>query len=395
MRNFVCGALLAASVAGIAYLALAVQRTLAFAKRRSRAAVSDFSPPVTVLKPLRGDEPGLFDSLRSFCDQDYPEFQVVFGVGDPRDPAAGVARRVIEAYPRRDLSVEAGERAGAANRKIANVLNLMAHAKHAIIVVADSDIRVERTYLRSVAAPFADARAGAVTCLYRAAANGSPPLAGSQARATSWQRVVRSLAAMFIEEQFAPSVLVAIALSPMDFCLGATMAVTKDALEAIGGFEAIASYLADDQMLGKLVRAKGYRVELCPHVVETAIADGDLRELWQHELRWARTMHAAHPLGYSFSFLTYGLPLAIAYAVVCDPSLTSLSLVGLALGLRLVLHYASRATLESKTPDAPWLVLARDALGLAVWAAHFFGRSIRWRDERFVVDRTGRLQPID
>ena len=379
MRAFFAGALLVASVAGIAYLSLAVHRTFAFGKRRARAVLPPhFTPPITVLKPLCGLDPGLFENLSSLCDQDYPNFQVIFGVRDAQDPAIEVARSVIQRYPNRDISLVVNERVSAANLKMANVLNMMPSAKHDIIVLADSDVRVMPTYLRAVTAPFTDALVGAVTCLYR-----GTPSQGS---------IASELGAMFVAEQFAPSVLVATALSPMDFCLGATMAVTKRALDAIGGFEAIGSYLADDQMLGKLVQSRGFRVELSPEVVETSISDETFKDLWDHEIRWARTVHRARPLGYSFSFITYGFPMALAFAAIASNAKFSFGVVGLVLALRLGLHYVSRYALGVRTPDAPWLVPLRDVFGLAVWSLHFFGRNVRWRSRDFTITRDGRLE---
>ncbi|MDQ6768218.1 MAG: bacteriohopanetetrol glucosamine biosynthesis glycosyltransferase HpnI [Candidatus Eremiobacteraeota bacterium] len=387
MRSLVAFAMLTASAAGVAYLALALQRTVAFGRRKARPyPLGNFTPPVTVLKPLCGAEPQLFENLSSFCEQDYPSFQVVFGVRDPDDPAADVARRLIERFPDRDLSLVIDNHVCAANLKMANVLNMTAKAKHDILIVADSDVKVLRSYLRDVVAPFADERVGAVTTLYRA-----QPSARERKHVRA--HPVPTLAAMFVNEHFAPSALVAVALAPMDFCLGATMAVTRTALESIGGFQAVASYLADDQMLGKLVRGQGLRVELAAHVVETAVVDADLPALWAHELRWARTMHAAQPLGYSFSFITYALPLAVLYALVAGSALVGAGVVAIALTLRLALHYAARSALDVSTADAPWLVPIRDALGLAVWAAHFFGRGVRWRGRLLSIDAHGRLLP--
>jgi ceramide glucosyltransferase len=377
----IAGILLCSCIAGCCYLALALQRTLAFGRPRRRgAARTKYAPAVTILKPLCGDEPDLYENLCSFCDQDYPSFQVVFGIRDASDPAATVARRVRERFAQCDTALVVDDRVHAPNLKMANVLNMAACAKHDIIVVADSDVRVDRSYLSSVVAPFADDRVGAVTCLYRGVAR----------RPRLWSE----LGAMFVNEQFAPSVLVALALSPMDFCLGATMAVTRDALDAIGGFNAIASHLADDQMLGRLVRAQGRRVELSAAVVETTVCDPDVRRLWEHELRWARTMRAARPWGYSFSFITFALPLAIAYALV-SPGIMSVALLGLSAVLRLALHYATRSAFRIRCADSALLIPLRDALSLAVWATHFFGRHVRWRGASYRVDSTGRLMLSD
>jgi ceramide glucosyltransferase len=380
MRALLAGALLLAGAAGIAYLAFALRNTYAFGHRRTRqAAPNEFCPPVTIFKPLCGNEPGLFENLCSFCDQDYPRFQVIFGVRDAGDPGIAVARRVIERFPDCDLSLTIDDRTPGSNLKMASVLNMFPGAKHDIFIIADSDIRVDRAYLRSVVAPFRDPSVGAVTCLYR----------GEPFEATLPSR----LGAMFINDQFAPSVLVALALSPADFCLGATMAVTRPALRAIGGFEAIASHLADDQMLGKLVRARGLGVELSSHVVENAVWESSFGGLWEHELRWARTMASARRAGYAFSFITYALPLCALYLLVSGDVPLALPVVGIAAALRISLHYVARWALDVRGPDPVWLVPLRDMLGLAVWGASFFGREVRWRDRRFDIASDGRLRP--
>lgn len=385
MRFLFESALMVASAAGIAYLAFALQRTLAFGRRRAQSILADdFAPAVSVLKPLAGLEPELFENLCSFCDQEYHEYQIIFGVRDAADPAAAVARRVIEQFPGRDVSLLVDARVRGTNFKIANVLNLIPLAKHDILIVADSDIRVDSSYLRSVVAPFANEQVGAVTCLYR----GVPV-----EPARPLQTLSSELGAMFINDQFAPSVLVAIGLSPMDFCLGATMAVTRKALELLGGFEALSSHLADDRMLGKLVRDRDLRVELSSYVVENIVCERRPRGLWDHEVRWARTMSAARPLGYAFSFITYALPVSFMYLLVCTQAYLGWTVVGLAVALRLALHYAARSALRVRGPDRPWLIPVRDLLGLVVWGASFFGRGVRWRDRDFAIDAEGRLLP--
>lgn len=381
MRALIAGAFLVASVAGIAYLAFALQRTLAFGRRRTRALKpATFTPPVTILKPLRGLEPNLLENLSSFCNQDYPDFQVIFGVRDADDPAIAVAREVIGRFPSGNPELVIDGRVHGPNLKISNVMNMMSRAKHDMIIVADSDVAVDPAYLRYVVSSFADEGVGAGSCMYRGVPIG--------------RAYVPELGALFANDQFAPSVLVAIALSPMDFCLGATMVVTRRALDSIGGFAAISSHLADDQMLGKLVQRSGLRVELCTPVVELSVGDRSLRALWDHEIRWARTMHSAQPWGFSLSFITYALPLALGYALFSVNASLAVAIVGVAAALRVSLHYAARWALGVRERDRAWLIPLRDALGLAVWAAHFFGRSVRWRGSDYTVDAQGRLREV-
>lgn len=367
---------LAASLAGIVYLGFSTLRLVAFA-RKEKQPNAVFEPGVTVLKPLYGAEPQLLENLSSFCDQNYKRFQVIFGLRDADDPAVAIVKQIIERFPDRDLFLCIDPRARGENLKVANIINMMEHAKHDVVFVADSDTRVDREYIRSTVAPFAKPAVGAVTCLYRGV-----PVAGT----------VSALGALFINDQFAPAVLVAIALSPMDFCLGATMAVARNALDKIGGFESLAPYLADDRMLGRKVRERGFDVVLSSYVVEHDVVERNLASLWAHELRWARTMFSARPAGYVFSFIMYAVPMSLIYWAVSRDAIGGALLTGAALGLRLALHYVARRALRITSADSPWLIPLRDLLGLAVWVTTFFGRGVRWRDRDFVIDAAGRME---
>lgn len=370
------GLCLTAGLAGVAYLGFATLRLLAFARKREHLE-DGFAPGVTVLKPLCGDEPQLLENLSSFCDQDYGRFQVIFGVRDADDPAVAIVKQVVERFPDRDLSLCFDPRVRGENLKVANVINMMERAKYDFVFVADSDTRVDRMYIRSMVAPFANPAVGAVTCLYRGV-----PVAGT----------VSALGALFINDQFAPAVLVAIALSPMDFCLGATMAVSRNALDKIGGFESLASFLADDRMLGRKVRERGFDVVLSSYVVEHDAVERDFASLWAHELRWARTMFSARPAGYAFSFIMYAVPMSLIYWAVSRDAIGGAVLASVALGLRLALHHVARRALRIAAADSPWLIPLRDLLGLCVWATTFFGRGVRWRDRNFVIDADGRME---
>ncbi len=359
-------ALRLATLGGIAYLGFALFRVTTY--RRSRTNAGALAPPLTLLKPLCGLEPQLYENLCSFCDQEYPEFQVVFSAADAHDPALEVARAVASQFAGRDITVSADAASTrASNPKIANLLGAMPHAKHDILVVADSDMRVGRGYLAAVAGTFASARIGAATCLYRGRAAGG---------------FAAALGAAFVNDQFAPSVLVATALQPMRFCFGSTMAVRREALEAIGGLEALGEQLADDYALGRLVAARGWTVEMAPYVVENVIYDENLAALWRHELRWARTIASLRPAGYALSIFSYGVPIALAYLFVAPASLFAWTLACAAAALRLTLHYAVRRPLELRDSPKPWLVPVRDLFGCAVWFAGLFGTRVLWRERR-------------
>ena len=365
---------LLATVASLSYAVFSIACIKRFRKQLRRHA-GGCRPAVTVLKPLHGMDSQLYDNLRSFCEQDYPEYQIIFAAADQKDPAVAVVRRLIAEQPARDLSLVVNAREIGSNRKISNVANAYDLAKHDLIVIADSDMRVGPDYLAQVAAGFEEKGVGAVTCLYVGAPSGG---------------LASRLGSMFINESFLPSVLVALRLQDLKFCFGATMAMRRQALDDIGGFEALASYLADDYMLGKLVSDKGYKVNLAPYVVKNVVYEPDLKSLLQHELRWARTVRTVRPAGYAFSVLTQPLPMSLLLLAL-QPALHSVLFVAAALLLRTVQHYTVRDAFGITAPAAPWLVPVRDLLYFAVWAASFFGRDVQWRDAKFAVTRNGHM----
>lgn len=362
------------SVASLAYVAFALVRICAFGRRRERPVAG---PPVTVLKPLRGAAPGLYENLRSFCEQDYPVVQVVFGVRDAADPAVPIVERVMRELPGRDLALVVNDCVIGANLKVSNLANMYGSAKHDLLVIADSDMRVDPSYLAAVVGPLADPTVGVVTCLYRGRSAGG-----------FWS----VLGAMFINEWFLPSALVARTLEPDRLCFGATMALRREALEAIGGFPALAAYLADDYMLGALLNERGLRVALSSYLVDDVVWEPDFTALFRHELRWARTMRTAQPVGYAMSFLTYSLVLCVVYLLVSSSRTLGAAIVGAAVVLRVAVHYAVRAGLGIAEPSRPWLVPVREALCFVVWAASFWGRAVHWDGRKFSVSSDGRMK---
>lgn len=370
---------LAGFAASAAYTAYAIVCVVRFSHETQPAAASEdaSTPPVTIAKPLCGDEPQLYDNLRSFCEQDYPPYQVVFGVRDESDPAAAVARRLIADLPGHDLQLVVDARESGTNRKVSNLLAMQASMKHDLIVISDSDMRVGPDYLRRVVAPFADSRTGAATCLYR----GLPTA----------KNTASILGAMAINETFLPSVLVARRLQRLRYCFGATMAVRRSDLEAIGGFRALASQLADDYMLGRLVSDRGREVVLAPYVVDADVDEPSLRELFLHELRWARTIRSMRPASYAGTILTMTLGWSIALALTLRFSAAGLVAIAAAVTLRLILALAVGRTLGSAVPIVPWLMPPRSILSGIIFMAAHFGRSVRWRSAELTVAPGGAL----
>jgi ceramide glucosyltransferase len=377
-RSIAFGAAIAGAAASFAYTILAVSQLRAF-RRRVAAASGErarLTPPITVLKPLHGDEPNLYEHLASACRQEYPRYQIVFGAADPQDPALDAARRVQRDFPGCDVTIVAGEARPARNPKIGNLLGMLPYAKYDVLAIADSDMSAGPQWLRSVAQTFGGARTGAVTCLY-----GATPDAG----------IVSKLAAMFVNEQFSPSVLAATALEPLSYCFGATMAVTREVLRGIGGLEALADHLADDYRLGALVREAGYRVELAPYVLHTGVARCDAAALLSREVRWARTIRGARPAGYAGSILENVLLWGALAAALCDSAPTSVAVLSAAVCLRLLLHREAPKVFSIRPGGDAWLIPLRDALSAGVWIAGLSGRRVGWRGMNLSVEAGGRM----
>lgn len=316
--------------------------------------------PVSVLKPLCGAEPRLYENLATLCRQQHPAYQVVFGVRAADDPAIGVVERLRADFPACRIDLVIDPRVHGSNLKASNLINLCASARHAWLVVADSDIAVAPDYLARVTAPLANAQVGVVTCLYRGHAVGG-----------FWSR----LGVGFIDHWFAPSVRIAHAGGSRSFSFGATIAVRRDALAAIGGFEALSNRLADDFWLGELVRREGLETVLSDEMVSTDVTESNLADLWTHELRWMRTIRSLNPAGFAFTFITFTWPmLALAAWLSPHPLVLAAVVVG---GLaRSVLAGGLGAALTAPL---------RDTLLLVEWAVALAGSRVRWRDRMLPV----------
>jgi ceramide glucosyltransferase len=368
-----CGTALAALAMGYSITAWrAVQRQI----RPPRITMSD-APAVTVLKPLCGAEHAIYECLRSFCEQDYPRFQIVFGVSDSDDPAIAVVRRLQREFPNKDLKIAIDGRQHGSSPKVSNLINMMALARYDYLVIADSDVRVAPGYLAKVVAPLLDPRVGIVTCSYR----GWP-------RAGLWSL----LGCLFINEWFTPSVRVAAMAGSRSFAFGATIAIRRHVLASIGGFMAIANQLADDYRLGELTRRMGLRTVLSEVVVETCVDERNFGELLRHELRWLRTIRAVRPVGHALSFITFGIPVAALGSLLAAGALPALTMLGITAAARVMLHSTVR---KPGSALSHLLILPlRDTLSFALWGWSFVTRSVRWRDEHFQVTRDGSVQPV-
>jgi ceramide glucosyltransferase len=374
-----CLATLYAVVAAVAMPFFEVDRT---SRSRPKAACRYPLEAVSVMKPLCGAEPRLYENLATFCAQTHPCFQLLFGVSSPDDPAIAVVRQLQAAWPQHNIELAIDSRVHGSNLKVSNLINMLEHARHDIIVIADSDIAVEPDYLRTVTAPLADPGVGVVTCLYRARGVGG-----------FWPRI----GALFINGWFAPSVRVAHAAGSRRFGFGATLALRRATLGRIGGFDALRNCLADDYWLTEHVRALGLRTVLSRVMVATDVIEPTLASLWQRETRWLRTIRSVNPQGFAFLFITFTSPwlmlgawLAMNFhaaggtggAAAAATAMTASTIAGFA--ARLMLH--AREARHSRTfwRDLA-LVPLRDTLLALQWLAGAFGSSVIWRGARMRI----------
>ena len=367
-----CCLAVAACYAALNVLALLVWRL------PRRTAACDALPPVTILKPLCGAEPGLYEDLRSFCAQDYPDYQIVFGVRDRADPAYEVAERIAAEFPRQPVEIVASPLLHGTNCKISNLINMLPHARHDYLVMADSDACVGKNYLRSVSAPLLDPRIGLVTCIYRGV-----PTPGI------WSR----LGAMYVNEWYMPSVLLAWLFGHQGYVSGQTVCMRRDTLAAIGGFGELADHLADDYRLGELVRNAGLRVFLSPFVVSGEHHESSFDSVSRHEMRWMSTIRVVRPRSFRGLFLTFSLPLAIFGILALGGGATvtpaAWTLLAIAIASRLVVHFAHRVGHPEWLLADLGLVPLRDLLTCWVWARCFFTSRVTWRGNHFDVDANG------
>jgi ceramide glucosyltransferase len=337
---------------------------------------------VSVLKPLCGIEPRLYENLVTFCKQAHPCFQLLCGVSSPVDPAIGVVRRLQAEYPHCDIKLVIDSRVHGSNPKVSNLINMVQWARHDVIVLADSDIAVEPDYLDTVTAPLADPDTGVVTCLYRAQSVGG-----------FWPRV----GALFINEWFAPSVRVAHVGGSRRFGFGATLALRRTTLESIGGFETLKDCLADDYWLAEHARTLGLNTVLSPVMVATDVIEPTFTALWLREMRWLRTIRSVNPLGFAFLFVTFTTPWLLAGmlltvsligtdAAATHPLAASTASIGAATGsvARILLHARSARYSRAFWRDLP-LVPLRDTLLALQWLGAAFGSYVMWRGARMPV----------
>ncbi len=338
-------------------------------------------PPISILKPLKGTDPEIYESFRSHCLQDYPSYEIVFGVSDPNDPAIESVQALQREFPNRRIQLVVSEKILGANVKVSNLAQMLAEARYDHLIVNDSDIRVAPDYLRRVTAPLADSHVGMVTCLYRGVAG-----------ATLGSR----LEALGISTDFCPSVLAARQLEGgIRFGLGSTLAFRRADLEKIGGFTSFVDYLADDYELGRRIASLGLTVKLSDVVVETYLPAYRLREFFAHQLRWARGVRDARARGYLGLIFTFGFLWALLALTVSRGTFWAWTLLAFTLLPRFaVALVVGRVILQDRrTMKDAWLIPLRDLLAVVVWIVSLGGHTVTWRGDRFHL-KDGKLSRI-
>ena len=371
-------ALLLTALAPFAYYIIAIIAARRFfggrrpAVEESGDASSDFTPPVSILKPIYGLDRETYENYASFCRQDYPQFEILFCVSDESDPAVPVIQKLILDFPERSIRLLIGSDPLGASDKVNKLCRLTREAQHEIVIVTDSDVRVDPGYLRAIVAPFRDPAVGGVTCLYRGLTDGG---------------LGADLEAIGNSTDFAAGVLVNWLGGNIDFMLGATMATTKQYLAEIGGFEVLGDYFCDDFELGNRLAAKGHRVELSTFPVAIVYPHETFAQAFRHQVRWNLSIRYSRPGGHLGLIFTQGLPWTIL-AVILAPTAT----IALAYLAAYVMFRSEMArnvgvwgmqdrALRSKMAMLP----VRDAFAFVVWLASFFPQRIHWRGKEFYV----------
>ncbi len=329
------------------------------------------APPISILKPVRGRDPHFYEAIRSHAVQDYPRYEILFGIADPQDAAADDIRRLIAEFPALDIRLVVTS-TRFPNGKVAVLADLAPLARYPLLLINDSDIRVAPDYLRQTAAALEREGAGLVTCIYRAQSENAPG---------KWE-------ALGVATEFVPGVLVARMLGSVEFALGSTMLLRAADLARIGGFAAIGDYLADDYQLGRRIRGLGLRVEFASAVVETHLGGQTWGEVWRHQLRWSRGIRVSRPGGY-FGYLVTHATFWSLVALAAGAWRTALAALALRLAAGMWVGWG--VLRDASALRRAWLMPGRDLWGFAIWVCGLSGGAVEWRGARLRIDSDGKI----
>lgn len=338
-----------------------------------------FHPAVTILKPLCGVDLNTYTNLASFCQQDYPQYQIVFGVRDVADPSIAVVRELIRALPEVDIDLVICDRTIGTNLKVSNLANAVEKAKYGVIVLADCDIFVQSNYLQHIVQPLANPQVGVVTCLY-----------------SSWTKGwLAGFEALGIATRNHANVLAAHKLEGMHFAFGSTIVIRRSVLERIGGFATLADYLADDFHLGNLPAKLGHQVVLSPHIVEHQLTTTSLSEFFHRQARWARCIRVERFWGYVGLLFTYGTTSGLLFLWATQGSVWGWSVMVITLGTRWLMAWviASHYLQDRVAQQWWWLVPIRDLVNFVIWCYGMVGTTVEWRGYKYKLRKDGKLTP--
>ncbi len=362
------------------YYLIAIYSAWRYFHQPPRVPAPDFTPPVSILKPMRGLDPEAYQNLASFCVQDYPDYEIVFCI-DPDDPAVlAVIERILRSFPQRRIRVLPGSGRIAANDKVAKLARLVDEAEHEIVVISDSDVRVAPDYLRQVVAPLRDPRIGAVTCFY---------VLAKERTFTDYLQTAGLIS------DFYAGVLVAWQLDGIKFALGPTIATTRSRLNGFGGYAALENGPGDDLLVGRLIAEQGCEVVLLPYVIKTVADYDSFGALLQKRLRWIVVMRYMRPAGHFGLLLTCGLPWSIAAMAVHPSAVVAAVYCTTYLFLRALMTWmiGAKGLRQRRFVKQIPLIPLWDAIAFGIWLASFLRSSIRWRGADYYI-RDGKLVPV-
>jgi ceramide glucosyltransferase len=372
-------------IGGAVYGLLSVPTVLRFCRQTRSSAVPagpslNAWPPVTVLKPVHGLEKNLEANLRSVCLQDYPEYQVVFSVQDPNDPAVLLLDELRQEFGSGKVSVVVKNIQAGLNGKVNNLLGGLTEARHDILVISDSDILLQPDYLKTIVAPLADPEVGCVNTLFKA---------------TSAQRWFEKLEILSINADFMPSVAFAYVTGTSKFCLGPSIALRRSTVKEIGGLESLADFLVEDYEIGRRIWESGKKVAILPYFIEAVVDLRSVSHWWGHQVYWDQNTRAARPGGFLATVLTRAVPFALLFALLrmADPIGLAVLAGTVAWRLGTVAPILGRGFRDREGLRSLWLLPLRDVLGLVSWVLAFTKRTVIWRGAEFVLTRNGRLVP--
>lgn len=343
---------------------------------------TDYTPAVTILKPVRGIDDRAYDCWVSCCKQDYPNYEIIFGVRDPDDPAIKLVEQLKREFPERQIKLVISANTIGVSAKVSNLNNMLPFASNEILVISDSDIYVPKNYLRSVVKPLADEKVGVVTCLYRAIGS------------TNFAALIETLG---ITGEFLLGVLVARQLEGVKFALGSTIATRKKVLNEIGGFAAIADYLSDDFLIGNLAANAGYQVYISNCIVETVLPNYHLEDLIKHQIRWARGTKFSRPSGYMGLLFTFTTALSLLLIICFSHNLLAWIVALIALTIRFLAAWLIGGVWvgDKRLQRYFYLLPIRDLFSFLVWLFSFLGNTVYWRGDRFRLEVGGKLVRVD